>query len=204
MRAIAAAEGVGRRHTPSGSVSGLVDLTLAAWVLLEVAVRVREGIEGQGCRDRDRATRVWIALALGAAIALALTARSQVASMRLPMLARTVGVVVMWLGLALRVWAIVALGGAFRTTIEVDAEQTVVSTGPYRWVRHPSYCGLLLIVAGFGLSTGNWLSLAACVVVPLPALVRRIYLEEAELDRVLGAAYRTYESDKARLIPRLW
>ena len=36
MRAIAAAKGVGRRHTPSGSVSGLVDLTLAAWVLLEV------------------------------------------------------------------------------------------------------------------------------------------------------------------------
>ena len=93
---------------------------------------------------------------------------------------------------------------AFRTTIEVDPEQTVVSTGPYRWVRHPSYCGLLLIVAGFGLSTGNWLSLAACVVVPLPALVRRIHLEEAELDRVLGAAYRTYESGKARLIPRLW
>ena len=76
MRAIAAAEGVGRRHTPSGSVSGLVDLTLAAWVLLEVAVRVREGIEGKGRRDRDRATRVWIALARGAAIALALTARS--------------------------------------------------------------------------------------------------------------------------------
>jgi len=41
------------------------------------------------------------------------------------MLARTVGVVVMWLGVALRVWAMAALGGAFRTTIEVDAEQTV-------------------------------------------------------------------------------
>jgi protein-S-isoprenylcysteine O-methyltransferase Ste14 len=185
-------------------LSGLVDLTLAAWVLLEVGVRVRERMQGKGRRDRDRATRVWIALALGAAIALAFTARSQAPSVRLPMPARTVGVVVMWLGLAVRVWAIAALGGAFRTTIEVDPDQAIVSTGPYRWVRHPSYTGLLLIVAGFGLSTGNWLSLAACVAVPLPALVRRIHLEEAELNRVLGEAYRSYESGRARLIPRLW
>ena len=111
----------------------------------------------------------------------------------------------MWLGLALRVWAIAALGGAFRTTIEVDPEQTVVSTGPYRWVRHPSYSGLLLMVAGFGLFTwGTGCRWRACVLVPLPALVRRIYLEEAELNRVLGEAYRTYQSDRARLIPRLW
>jgi protein-S-isoprenylcysteine O-methyltransferase Ste14 len=181
-----------------------VDLTLAAWVLLEVGVRVREGIQGKGRRDRDRATRALIALALGAAIAVALAARSQAPSMRLPMPTRTVGVVVMWLGLALRVWAIAALGRAFRTTVEVDPEQAIVSTGPYQWVRHPSYTGLLLIVAGFGLSTGNWLSFAACVAVPLPALVRRIHLEDAELNRVLGEAYRTYGSDKARLIPRLW
>jgi protein-S-isoprenylcysteine O-methyltransferase Ste14 len=60
----------------------------------------------------------------------------------------------MWLGLTIRLWAIVALGRAFRTTVEVDAGQAVVSTGPYRWVRHPSYSGLLLIVTGFGLGTG--------------------------------------------------
>ena len=59
-------------------------------------------------------------------------------------------------------------------------------------------------MAGLGLSTGNWLSFAACVALPLPALVRRIHLEEAELNRVLGEAYSTYKSDTARLIPRLW
>jgi protein-S-isoprenylcysteine O-methyltransferase Ste14 len=94
----------------------------------------------------------------------------------------------MWLGLATRVWAIAALGGAFRATVEVDPGQAVVSTGPYRWIRHPSYLGLLLIVAGFGLAVGNWLSLAACLVLPLPALVRRIHVEEAELSLVLGDA----------------
>jgi protein-S-isoprenylcysteine O-methyltransferase Ste14 len=101
-------------------------------------------------------------------------------------------------------WAIAALGGAFRTTIEVEPGQAVVSTGPYRWIRHPSYAGLLLVVAGFGAALGNWLSLTACVVLPLPAIVWRIHVEEAELNRVLGEPYSTYQSDRARLIPRLW
>ena len=185
-------------------MSSLVDFTLAAWALLEVGLRVREVVRGKGRRDHDRATRILIAVTLGAAIAAALLARSAAPSLGTPVALRIAGVVVMWLGLALRVWAVAALGGAFRTTVEVDPGQAVVSTGPYKWILHPSYTGLLLILLGFGLAVGNWLSLAACVVVPLPALVRRIHIEEAELNRVLGDAYRSYASDKARLIPRLW
>jgi protein-S-isoprenylcysteine O-methyltransferase Ste14 len=182
----------------------VTELPLAAWVLVEVGVRVREGVQGKGRADRDRGTRVLIAMTLGAAILAALGARSVAPELSMPAPLRMLGVVVMWLGLALRVWAIAALGGGFRTTVEVEPGQTVVSGGPYRWIRHPSYAGLLLIAAGLGAALGNWLSLAACFVLPLPAVVWRIHAEEAELNRVLGQAYRTYQSERARLIPGLW
>ncbi|HEY1275555.1 MAG TPA: isoprenylcysteine carboxylmethyltransferase family protein [Thermoleophilaceae bacterium] len=182
----------------------LTDLTLACWVLLEVGLRIREAVQGKGRRGRDRGTRVLIAITLGAALGAAGAAASVAPWARMPMGGRVAGLVVMWLGLALRVWAVAALGGAFRTTVEVDSDQAVVSTGPYRWIRHPAYAGLLLIAAGFGLAVGNWLSLAACLVLPLPALVWRIHVEEAELTRVLGDAYRSYKTGTARLIPRLW
>jgi protein-S-isoprenylcysteine O-methyltransferase Ste14 len=185
-------------------VSPATDLTLAAWAVVELGVRVREGVEGKGRSARDRGTRRLIALTLGAAIVAGLAARSVAPQLRMPTLLRMAGVLVMWLGLALRVWAIAALGSGFRTTVEVEPGQAVVSSGPYRWIRHPSYSGLLLIVGGFGAALGNWLSLAACVAIPLPAIVRRIHVEEAELNRVLGKAYRTYQSDRARMIPRLW
>jgi protein-S-isoprenylcysteine O-methyltransferase Ste14 len=185
-------------------VSAVTDLTLAAWALVEVGVRVREGVQGKGRADRDRGTRVLIALTLGGAIVAALGARSVAPELRMPAPLRMAGVVVMWLGLALRVWAIAALGGRFRTTVEVEPGQAVVSSGPYRWIRHPSYAGLLLIVAGLGTALGNWLSLVACVVLPLPAIAWRIHVEEAELNRVLGQAYRTYQSGRACLIPGLW
>jgi protein-S-isoprenylcysteine O-methyltransferase Ste14 len=178
--------------------------TLACWALLEVGLRVREAIRGKGGRDRDRASRVLIAISLGAAIASTRVATSVAPALRIPVGLQVVGVVVMWTGLATRVWAVAALGDAFRTTVEVDADQAVVTTGPYRWIRHPSYAGLLLIVTGLGLAGGNWLSAAACLALPLPALAWRIHIEEAELGHVLGDAYRAYQTRTSRLIPGGW
>ena len=178
--------------------------TVACWALLEVGLRVHEAVQGKGGRHRDRGTRVLIAVSLGAAIGAARVATSAAPSLGIPVAVRVFGVVVMWLGLATRVWAVAVLGGAFRTTVEVDPGQPVVTTGPYRWIRHPSYAGLLLIVAGLGLALGNWLSVFACLVLPLPALAWRIRVEEAELSRVLGHPYRAYQARTARLIPGLW
>jgi protein-S-isoprenylcysteine O-methyltransferase Ste14 len=182
----------------------LTDLTLAVWALIEVGVRVREGVQHKGRTARDRGTRVLIAIALGAALLAALSARSAAPELRMPAPLPSAGLVVMWLGLALRIWSIATLGAGFRTTVEVEPGQAVVAVGPYRTIRHPSYAGLLLIVAGVGAAAGNWLSLAACLVLPLPAILWRIRVEEAELDRVLGEDYRAYEAGRARLVPRLW
>ncbi|HEX6021233.1 MAG TPA: isoprenylcysteine carboxylmethyltransferase family protein [Solirubrobacter sp.] len=165
---------------------------------------MHEAVRGMGRAARDRGTRILIALSLGGAILAALAVRSVVPELEMPTPIRMAGVGVMWLGLGLRVWSIAALGRSFRTTVEVEPGQAVVSRGPYRWIRHPSYLGLLLIVAGLGAALGNWLSLAACVVLSVPAIVSRIRVEEAELNRVLGPAYRRYQSGRARLIPRLW
>jgi protein-S-isoprenylcysteine O-methyltransferase Ste14 len=172
--------------------------------LLEVGLRVREAVQGKGGRHRDRGTRVLIAISLGAAITAASAATSAAPSLRTPDALRVFGVIVMWAGLATRVWAVAALGGAFRTTVEVDPDQAVVTSGPYRWIRHPSYAGLLLIVAGLGFALGNWLSVAACLLIPPPALAWRIHVEEAELGRVLGDAYRAYQATTKRLIPGVW
>jgi protein-S-isoprenylcysteine O-methyltransferase Ste14 len=179
-------------------------LTLAGWAALELGLRVRERRQGRGGASRDRGTRALAAVTLGTAVAVAVVTGSRATGPKIAGPYRSLGVIVMWLGLAIRVWAIATLGRAFRTTVEVDSGQAVVSSGPYRWVRHPSYSGLLLIVTGCGLAAGNWLALAVCAVLPLPALLRRIQVEEAELTGVLGDRYRAYQAQTKRLVPRLW
>ena len=61
------------------------------------------------------------------------------------------------LGYMFRHWAILTLGKHFRTTIEIDKNQEIVKTGPYKYLRHPSYSGMILFFIGFGLIPGNWL-----------------------------------------------
>jgi len=107
-------------------------------------------------------------------------------------------------GTAVRVWALRVLGGQFRRDVVVTRDQPVVTGGPYRWVRHPSYTGALLIFDGFGLALANALSLLVLVVLPGLAYLRRIRVEEAELESVLGERYLSYARGRARLIPSVW
>ena len=183
--------------------STVLSVTLACWGVLELGVRVREGVRGRGRTGHDRLTRVLIAITIGVAVALALNISP---SRSLPVAdpARVAGLAIMWLGLAIRLWAIVTLGKDFRTTVEVDPGQAVVTSGPYSRIRHPSYTGLLLILGGFGLALGDWRSLCICALVPLPGLLLRIRVEEAEMTRVLGDAYRDYQKRTKRLIPGVW
>jgi protein-S-isoprenylcysteine O-methyltransferase Ste14 len=172
--------------------------------VLELGVRVRERLQGRGGAARDRATRALIAVTVRIAVAVAAVTASRATAPQIAGPYRAAGLIVMWLGLGIRGWAIATLGRAFRTTVEVDPGQAVVSSGPYRWVRHPSYSGLLLIATGCGLAAGNLLALAVCAVLPLPALLRRIQVEEAELTGVLGDRYRAYQAETKRLIPGVW
>jgi protein-S-isoprenylcysteine O-methyltransferase Ste14 len=187
-------------------------VTGAVWLIFELALLARDRQRGAGGTDRDRGTRglnfVLIVIAVVAADALARAIGKHsplryagVGSHGWPVIA---GLVIIWLGLALRVWAVVVLGRWFVTTVEVNATQPVVSRGPYRWVRHPSYTGLLLIAAGYGVALSTWPGLAICLVLPVAAILRRIQVEEGELTRVLGDPYRDYRDHTKRLIPGLW
>lgn len=115
-----------------------------------------------------------------------------------------VGLVLMAAGVALRGWAFATLGRYFTLNVMVSADQQVISSGPYRVLRHPSYTGVLLISAGVGLAAANWVSLAALVVLPLALLLWRIHVEEAALLATLDDRYRSYAAGHKRLIPLVW
>ncbi len=181
--------------------------TLLAWGAFEIGLLLRDGARGKGSTARDRGTRGWYVLAwVGSLLAAdGISGRLGPGSpWRLGQWSLAAGLVVMWLGIAVRVWAVVVLGKSFRTTVEVDPGQPVVDRGPYRFVRHPAYTGMLLISVGVGLAFGNWPSLAALVLLPLAATLRRITVEEAALAEILGPPYLAYQQRTKRLVPRVW
>jgi len=185
----------------------LLNSIAAIWVLLEVWLVVRDRTQGKGKTERDRGTLLFnfFALTLGITTAGMVSGYSRLFFPG----GRTTGVfviglVIMILGLALRMWAVSALGTSFRTTVETHENQKVKRDGPYRLIRHPSYSGLLLIAGGYGIAVQNWLSLVVAIGLPLAALLYRIHVEEALLVKSLGAEYQDYQKKTKRLIPWIW
>ena len=115
-----------------------------------------------------------------------------------------VGLTALVLGVALRTWAILTLGRFFKFVVVIQDGHHVVDSGPYRFVRHPSYSGGLLALVGAGIALDSWLSILAAAGVPLLAILIRIAVEEARLARDLGDDYRSYARHTKRLIPGLW
>jgi protein-S-isoprenylcysteine O-methyltransferase Ste14 len=115
-----------------------------------------------------------------------------------------VGLPMMWIGVAIRLWAVIALGRFFRLTVVLQPDHRVVTEGPYRFVRHPSYTGMLLVLVGFGIALGNFLSIAICIAIPLNSVRLRIANEETALNDALGDEYRAYSAQTKRLIPGVW
>jgi protein-S-isoprenylcysteine O-methyltransferase Ste14 len=193
-------------HSVTLVLEVLIYVTLGGWILFEISLIVRDRRHGRGSRRADRGTILLNALFVVETVVVSgiLSATLHVFVVPGAIWFRLVGLIIVWLGLALRVWAITTLGAAFRMTVEVEQSQTVVTKGPYRWVRHPSYTGLLLITLGFGVAFASWLFLALCAVLPSLALLRRIKVEESEMVRVLGEPYRAYSAHTRRLVPGIW
>jgi protein-S-isoprenylcysteine O-methyltransferase Ste14 len=181
-------------------------VSLWCWFCFEMGLLIRDLVRGKARVGRDRGTRLIVSVSMMGAIALGWVVGGWLPALATPAprVFAIAGLAVLWIGLAVRVWAVLTLGRAFTTYVQVKAEQTVVTRGPYRWIRHPSYAGLLLISLGFGLAAGNWLSLMICAIVPPLGLVPRIAVEESELVRVLGDRYRDYQDHTHRLVPGLW
>ena len=96
------------------------------------------------------------------------------------------------------------MGGFFTVDVRVHPGQTVVERGPYRWVRHPSYSGLLIFFVSLGLALSDWLSVIVLAVLPTAGLLVRIRSEERALLAALGDDYRRYAATHRRLFPGIW
>jgi protein-S-isoprenylcysteine O-methyltransferase len=111
------------------------------------------------------------------------------------------GVVVSFIGLVLRWWAMVVLGRFYTRTLVTSAEQRVVRNGPYRWIRHPGYAGSLLTWIGAAAASGNGLLLGVVALILGLVYLRRIAAEEAMLAQALGESYVRYRGESWRLVP---
>jgi protein-S-isoprenylcysteine O-methyltransferase len=170
--------------------------------LLATVRRARRGIARRA--DAGSTPLLWLVILGGVAVAIA---SQRVDGLTLPgprWLLHGLALFLMVSGLTLRWVAILTLGRFFTVDVAIHERHTVVDAGVYRYLRHPSYSGLLLTFAGLGVFFGNVLALGAVTVPVAAALLVRIQKEEAALLQGLGEAYKAYCDRTKRLVPGIY
>lgn len=164
---------------------------------------LRGSVPGGGERTReDRGSALVIYFSVFAAIVVAFSLGGANVTL-LPEWTFFIGIPVMFLGMAVRAWAIRALRGFFLFTVGVREGQRVVESGPYRLVRHPAYGGAMLTMAGIGLAIQSLAGLVILLALSGLAYGYRIRVEERALVKDLGRPYAEYMARTKRLIPFL-
>ncbi len=106
--------------------------------------------------------------------------------------------------LALRTWAVVHLGASFTYDVKKPAGNMLVRTGPYRFIRHPGYLGIILLATLPGLILGSAAGFPGLLLATLVQTLMRLTAEDRMLEDIFGEAFREYERKTARLVPYLY
>lgn len=176
------------------------------WIASEVVILAATRTRRSSGNVRDRGSL----LILWPVIVASITAGTWIGEAQTPTMfggarwVRTASLAILVIGLAVRWAAIATLGKAFSANVAIHATQTVRKTGLFRFVRHPSYSGLLLIFVAVGMHTRNWLGLAITLIPPTAALLYRIHVEEVALGQAFGQEYSDYSRTTKRLIPGVY
>jgi protein-S-isoprenylcysteine O-methyltransferase Ste14 len=194
-----------------GHGGGTVAMVVAFWVVFYAWIGAemwlgyrRRGLPS-GATDRDSGTKAWVIGSVWSSVAVGISLAFAFPDAALQSGRTAVfigGLVLMLAGIALRWYAVLVLGASFTVDVATRPGQPVVESGPYRWIRHPSYTGGLLTLLGVLVCCCNPVSLVA-LVFALGGYAYRIRIEEEALATDLGAPYRDYMRRTKRLIPFL-
>ncbi len=151
----------------------------------------------------DRGSMIVIMLAgwIGSAGAIAVAGIRTFAITRGRLAWFLAGLTILLLGRLLRMHCWRMLGKHFTGDVKAAEDQPVIERGAYRWVRHPSYTGGILMYLGTGIALTNWLSAIIITAAGALAYLYRVHVEEQALRAALGSRYQEYMGRTKRFIP---
>jgi protein-S-isoprenylcysteine O-methyltransferase Ste14 len=188
-----------------GAAEVAFNVAVAAWLVFEFVMRVRQRLRASGQAAADPSALVLLPALVAAVIAAEVLGRRGGLPWPGGMIWPVVtGVVLIAAGIGLRAWSIATLGRFFQYQIQVQPGHHVVTDGPYRYVRHPSYSGIALVLAGIALACDDIWSLLAVAVLGGAGLAVRIRAEERQLAEALGDEYVHFAAGRKRLVPGVW
>lgn len=183
--------------------SDLFQVLVLAWVVSEIALQVRSRSGPLLDQLRSRQDRYSVVGIFAAFVSSELVAwfTNQRQILLAPDWVAWVGLAALLVGVWVRGWALFVLGRFFSPLVRTTTDQRFIRNGPYRWIRHPAYTGILLEWIGVILVLLSPLGLLVALITCGAAFAYRIRVEEAALLERFGDEYRSYRAETRRIIP---
>ena len=178
-------------------------------ILIALPFRIKSQATGEKLDRRQEGVAMAIVLRLGGlavwggVIAFMIDPASMAwSSIPLPAGARWTGVALTIVAAMLLIWTLRSLGPNLTDTVVTRAAHTLVTRGPYRWVRHPFYDCMALFVVSIALMMANWFVIASGFLM-FALLAIRSRTEEDKLLERFGEPYRAYRASTGRFLPKI-
>jgi protein-S-isoprenylcysteine O-methyltransferase Ste14 len=178
-------------------------------ILIALPFRIRSQATGETLDRTQEGVAMMIVLRLGGLAVWAGVMAFMIdpalmawSSIPLPAGARWTGVGLTFVTAVLLIWTLRSLGPNLTDTVVTRASHTLVTRGPYRWVRHPFYDCMALFVASMALTMANWFVVVAGGVM-FTLLGIRSRTEEDKLLERFGEPYRAYRAATGRFLPKI-
>jgi len=183
----------------------LVFWVIYVWAFLpewKVVQGGREGVKDADSKDSGSLKAIlggmWAALLIAYPLAF-VKAWAFPQRWQLPLF--VVGVLLIVLGSLLRRYCFRTLGEYFTGDVKARPDQPVITSGPYRLVRHPSYSAGMMMFIGIGLALGSWFSFALLTIATIATYSYRVAVEERVLLETIGEPYGKYMKERKRFLP---
>jgi protein-S-isoprenylcysteine O-methyltransferase Ste14 len=188
-----------------GAAEVAFSIAVGVWAVFEFVMRVRQHLQSRGPASVDRSAFILVPCLVGCVVLAEVLGRRGglpwPGGLVWPFVA---GMILIVAGIGLRAWSIATLGRFFQYWIKIQPGHRVVTGGPYRYVRHPSYTGIALVLAGLALACDDVWSLVAVAILGGAGLAVRIHAEERQLTEALGPEYEHFAASRKRLVPGVW
>ncbi|NID14037.1 methyltransferase family protein [Luteibacter yeojuensis] len=106
-------------------------------------------------------------------------------------------------GVALACWSRYLLGRNWSSVVQIKQDHELIEAGPYRYIRHPIYTGILMAFVGTAIQVGDVRGIFAILIV-FASFWRKLRMEERMLGETFGEVYAAYKERTSALVPRVF
>ncbi|MFW9928285.1 MAG: methyltransferase family protein [Candidatus Thorarchaeota archaeon] len=175
-------------------------LMFVIWIVTTILLKKGSQKGERTRKDRASLLILYVCIIWSLAIAYAL---GEAEITMLPEWFYYLGIIIMIIGFMVREWALIVLGKYFSTAASVAEGQKLIDKGPYQYIMHPAYAGIIITMIGLSIAFQTIAGVIILIIINGIGFGYRIKIEEEFLKQEFGEEYLNYMKKKKRIIPLL-